>query len=229
MDQAQTTSGMTRRQQAEISRRRIERAAFKLFYGIGYRDSSYTMIAQECGLGRPLVQHHFPRKEDLAAAFLTRALELVFQSMVPQQSAKLHPLLRLTHIEQVICALLLADANMRRFTLEAFSSRNITKRFVLANADHSARIVGRDGQDTSEFVNACVKAYGGVNELMFRALDEGIELDSTDLALQSVSALAALALGRDYQNTTAFLARNALAAEDLMGIVPAFLEALLRG
>ena len=44
------------------TKRMIRKKAYGLFYEIGIDETSYTLIANACDLGRPLIQHHFPQK-----------------------------------------------------------------------------------------------------------------------------------------------------------------------
>ena len=53
----------------------IIHAAWRQFRTSGYHATTYASIAKACGIGRSLVQYHFPRKEELPISLVSWALE----------------------------------------------------------------------------------------------------------------------------------------------------------
>ena len=49
----------------------ILEAAIKLFAKVGIESTTYDQIAIECEVSRPLIQHYFPDREELAFLALT--------------------------------------------------------------------------------------------------------------------------------------------------------------
>lgn len=182
--------------QAGDNRGLIEAAAFRLFREVGYRLTSYSKIAEESGLGRPLVQYYFPKKEDLATGFILRVLEEI--TTLVKQPDDISNLGYITRVGQVYYSFLLADEAMRRLTLDLLSSRQMTSRVIEANTMYTVPFVVEGGADDERMVEASIKAVGGVYELMFRSLDLHVDQDPSDLSAQNVAAFMVFAFGREY-------------------------------
>lgn len=217
-------------QRAGAARERIGRAAFHLFRTIGFAKTSYTRIAEESGEGRPLVQYHFPKKDDLAVAFVERALQLIAGELDARKLADVDAGGRAVRMGQAYYAFLLHDDGMRAFTYGLLSNRQITSRIILVNLEQSLPLVAGDAEN-ERLRAASMKATGGVYELLYDALGGtgeagGADLDPDDLALQNTAAYEAFAEDAVYSEAYERLEGQLLDAATVEAIVAKLLDAL---
>jgi AcrR family transcriptional regulator len=74
---------MTQEERSEKSRQQILDAALKLFSHKGYGATSVRDIAEEAGLSKGNVYHHFPDKETIFRALLERYFQVMSQPDFP--------------------------------------------------------------------------------------------------------------------------------------------------
>lgn len=204
----------------------IESAAYGLFRKVGYKLTSYTMIAEEGGVGRPLVQYYFPKKDDIATSFILRILDSIADLVDAAGKSSELPQGRLAQLGQVYYAFLLSDEAMRRLALDLLSSRHVTGRVIEANAAYTIPLLNPSADDSTRFVEASVKATGGVYELMFRGLERGLPLDPTDLALQNTAAFMAFSTKTSYEKAERLLEPELLDEEAVAGMMPKLAKAV---
>lgn len=202
------------------NRTTIESAAYKLFREIGYKLTSYTAIAEASGVGRPLVQYYFPKKDDLATRFILKVLESITGLVDATGKASPSPQGCIVQLGQVYYAFLLSDEKMRRLAYDLFSSRQVTGKVIETNAAYTIPLLGSAAEDAERLVEASVKATGGVYELMFRGLEKGLPLDPAGLAVQNVAAFLALSSRQGYEEAVGKLSSELLDGETVEGILP---------
>lgn len=192
----------------------IRNAAFKLFRECGYRLTSYSKIAETCGLGRPLVQYYFPKKEDLATEFVLSILRETSALVEPAED----PLVNVTLLGQVYYSFLLSDENMKRLTLDLLSSRQVTGRVTAVNAEYTIPPFA-DMQQSQEILrHASIRATGGIYELLFIGLENGQPFDPGKLSTQNTAAFAAMALGHNYDTVLKDLENQLLSTAQVASI-----------
>ena len=204
----------------------IESAAYKLFRETGYKLTSYTAIAEASGVGRPLVQYYFPKKDDLATSFILKVLESITGLVDATGKASPSPQGRIAQLGQVYYAFLLSDEQMRRLALDLFSSRQVTGKVIEANAVYTIPLLGSAAEDDEQLVEASVKATGGVYELMFRGLEKGLSLDPADLAVQNVAAFLAFSSRQGYEEAVGMLKSELLDDKTVKRILPKLSQAI---
>lgn len=202
------------------NRTAIESAAYRLFREVGYKLTSYTAIAEGSGVGRPLVQYYFPKKDDLATSFILRVLESISGLVGATGKASPSPQGRIAQLGQVYYSFLLSDDKMRRLALDLFSSRQVTGKVIEANAAYTIPLLEGDSEDAERLVEASVKATGGVYELMFRGLERLLPLDPADLAVQNVAAFVAFSSREGYAEAVEMLRPELLDDKIVEGIMP---------
>lgn len=192
----------------------IKTAAFRLFHECGYRLTSYSKIAEASGLGRPLVQYYFPKKEDLATEYVLSILKetSTFVSSNPNALAYL------TQIGQVYYAFLLADDDMRRLTQDLLSSRQVTSRVTMANAEYTIPAFADTQSDAEALRQASIQATGGIYEMLFIGLEQGQDFNPASLSAKNTAVFAAIALGRDYKQTLEELQNAYLPSDKIASI-----------
>ena len=149
----------------------IIRAAEKQFSTKGYKATSYTSIAEACGISRNLVQYHFPKKESLAIAYM--------ESVLARCMKKLH--LTDTGVQDNIAAIksvgseffnaLLAKPGTRLFLSDIISSRELTEGVLAFNYEWA---VGHVTIPATANLDAAMRTVvlrmGGFYELLYWSL-----------------------------------------------------------
>lgn len=204
----------------------IESTAYGLFRKVGYKLTSYTMIAEESGLGRPLVQYYFPKKDDIATSFILRILNSIAGLVDSSGKSSKLPQGHLAQLGQVYYAFLLSSDEMRRLALDLLSSRQVTSSVIEANAAYTIPLLNPAADDDSQLVEASVLATGGVYELMFRGLERGLALDPTDLAIQNTAAFMAFSSNVSYEEAARLLEPELLDEDAVDGMMPRLVKAV---
>ena len=218
---------MAESQKSEQDNREIiESTAYRLFRKIGYKLTSYTMIAEESGIGRPLVQYYFPKKDDIATSFIFRVLGSIVDLVDSAGKSSQLPQGRLVQLGQMYYAFLLSSDEMKRLTLDLFSSRQVTSKVIEANATYTLPILNSADDDSTRLVEASVKATGGVYELMFRGLERELPLDPTDLALQNTAAFMAFSSDMGYEEAANLLKLELLDEGTVDSMMPELAKAI---
>lgn len=196
------------------NRERIETAAFGLFRECGYRLTSYSKIAEASGVGRPLVQYYFPKKEDLATGFV---LTIMRETSMLVDAAD-EPLVSVTRLGQVYYSFLLADAPMKRLTLDLLSSRQVTSRVTAANAEYTIPAFQGMQGNPEILRQASIRATGGIYELLFIGLENNQEFDPGMLSAQNTAAFASIAMDADYHAVLSSLENKLLDQQTVAAI-----------
>lgn len=166
-----------------VLRNRIADAACALFHECGYTHASYTRIAARCGVSRALAQYHWPRKDELAADAMRRALG---GALAGRDEAATWDMDDTVAVATAFYGALLSDSGWRRFLLDVLASRALVARVLPVGVDWMAARMGvtsrMDGGDGGEGVadesfDAAVAEMGGFQELLYRRLREGRYLD----------------------------------------------------
>lgn len=149
----------------------------------GYNATSYRTIAEECGIGRALVQYHFPKKEKLAEAFMASLLE---KSIVELgfTEADLHgnfdaiKAVGVHYFEK-----LLAKKGSRQFLQDILEKRDMTEEILSFNLNWALSHLDASTADKTSHVRLqrnVILHLGGFYELLYWSLrhDESIDIES---------------------------------------------------
>lgn len=181
------------------SKQAIEAAAFRLFSEQGLDATSYTAIAEASGCGRPLVQYHFPKKDDLAVAFVNQSLLSVAEVYSGSDYDVEDHTVRVLRMGQLYYEMVL-NGQMRVFMADALANRNITSRIIRLNAEWSLPYTDDDAAAPG-LVEASIKATGGIYELLYACMGDGVACDAADLAAQNVAAYLVFTQDLTYADT----------------------------
>lgn len=182
------------------SRNDIRKTAFLLFRKLGYKATSYSMIAEESGQGRPLVQYYYPKKEEIAIEFIEEALKTIIQTVQFDSALSDTPELQTLHTGQLYYSFLLWDEDMRRFTKEVLENRAISSHLVEVNADRSLPHLVTE-QDVEPVRAISIKATGGVYELLYLQLQKGDLYKPGEYALQNTATFLSQTTDTSYEDT----------------------------
>lgn len=152
----------------------IAKESWRQFRTLGYDGTSYSTIAEACGISRNLVQYHYPKKEMLSIAFMEQVL-VEAQSSLGISEEKLHGDFRA--IYEVGCcffAFLLQENGYRTFLHDVIKSRERTQNVLSFNASWAlARIDLPTGIDLEPILQEVIVSMGGFYELMYYCLQTG--------------------------------------------------------
>lgn len=184
------------------NKKRIRQAAFVLMYEQGTKQTSYTAIAQKAGVGRPLVQRHYPKKDELLVLFITQVVDTCKARLADFDQRTTNPVLRTLHLSQLYLQTVLYDENMQALTLEILSNRDITGAMVRQHFESSfVWIAQQDNDDQREAYTASIKAIGGIDELLVIQLKDGVGPDAGDLAAQLMAGIETFVTNAAYRDT----------------------------
>lgn len=177
------------------NKRRIRQAAFALMYERGFTAASYSDIAARAGVGRPLVQRHFPKKEQFVLDMIERATELCKQTLREHDGATTERVLRALHFLQLYQTLVLVDDAMAHLTRDVIANRDLTGAVIDAHWESTFQYCDGGAMGARE---AAVRVLGGTYELMTVRMAAGEPLDAGSLAAQTMAAFLALTVDESY-------------------------------
>ena len=151
----------------------IVRESWRQFRTNRYGGTTYSTIAEACGISRNLVQYHFPKKELLSTAFMERVLEQAQRALGFSQE-RIHN--DYHAIYQVGCCFfefLLQEDGYRAFLLDVISSRERTESVLAFNASWALeRVDFPENVDFEPVRQEVVVSMGGYYELLYYCLKE---------------------------------------------------------
>ena len=192
-----------------VTRTDIRKAAFRLFRTVGYKSTSYSMIAEESGQGRPLVQYYYPKKEQFALEFILEALQIINDLLTGSDCDSTDPAVHTTRLGQIYYGFLLYDDAMRTFTKELLAKRDISSQIVSINAEESLPGIV-DEPDAERMKNASIQATGGVYELLYLSLLAGVVMSPGECSVKNTAAFLAFTNGVPYEEAGSALERELL-------------------
>ena len=175
---------------------KIRATAWEQFRTRGYTATSYSSIAEACGINRALVQYHCPKKEQLAIGFLERLL-VACREALGFSEADLKR--NYTRIFEVGCCYFgfLMRHGYRQFLTDIISGRDTTETMLAFNGGWALAHAGLptpQGDDRIAFTHAVIVHMGGFYELLYYCLKTGEAMD-VPAALAYVVNAFATALG----------------------------------
>lgn len=162
------------------TRKQIQRATFELFAEVGYAKTSYSAIAQRCGMTKALVQYYFKKKEDLAIDLMNMMLEnciddLGYRNANSSEGARFEEMVR---IGEEYFARILATNGYTQFLTDILASRELTETVLAFNAQWAFSYLDRPGDELSQAaIDTVVLSMGGFYELLYHTLKEGRTFD----------------------------------------------------
>ena len=160
----------------------IVKAAFTLFYELGYEGTTYELIAQKAHTKKTNVQYYFPKKKALFLLLIERLLDEVYDRaetlILTENHLDEHTKISLMGL--IYYAVLLSDDKSCRLTYEAISHRDVTSELLTTNANWASRSIAfiRDSEHyTERFMPAHIISTGGVYEYLYYSIGNGIAVD----------------------------------------------------
>lgn len=207
---------MPRKENAE-AKEAIRQAAFAAFRERGYAATSYTAIAERCGMSRALVQYYFKKKEDLALSLFTLLLEQSVDLLgyAHPEGPEENRFAELYRIGQVHFAYLTREDGYRCFLEDVLGSRELTEDVLAFNGTWAFRYLGRGAEELdAATMDSVVMSMGGFYELLYHCLKEDRQMDVAG-GLHRVMLAFMEPLGYAGERAAALLASGQMNAKDL--------------
>ncbi|MDO4842007.1 MAG: TetR/AcrR family transcriptional regulator [Phoenicibacter congonensis] len=128
----------------------IVKEAEKQFSTVGYKNTSYTTIAEACEISRNLVQYHFPKKESLAIAFMESVLSRSMEKLGFSDIDLRGNFDAIKKVGTVFFEKLLKKPGTRLFLTDIISSRELTQSVLAFNYEWALSHVGVNDESSSE-------------------------------------------------------------------------------
>ena len=170
----------------EELRERIARVAARQFAERGYDETSYTTIAEECGVSRNLVQYHWPKKDQLAIAYMQTVLDGCMRELGYADRDLTDDVEKVCRLGTRFFKTLLAGTGTRTFLRDVLASRDLTEgvlAFNIAWAIEHLRV--SPAADMDAVTRVAIVRMGGFYELLYWCLKNDRPMD-VDAELSAV-------------------------------------------
>lgn len=174
----------------------IRREAWHLFGTTGYHATSYTAMAEACGIKRPLVQYHFPKKEALAAQFLSNELKRTQEAWGFSDIDLSNSLDKIYAVGAAFYGSFCVPGGRSTFLCDILESRMLTDRVIPFNGSWIASHVAVASGGASNVAALCppsdeiIVPFGGFHEALYVHLDGGEPYDVAEGLAPVVRAIA---------------------------------------
>ncbi len=167
-------------------------AAAEQFAANGYNETSYTSIAEQCGISRNLVQYYWPRKELLALDYMGCVLADSMASLGYSDGDIEGDFKRIAQVGAAFFDTLLAKPGTSRFLFDIISDRALTEAVLAFNFDWVMAHVGAAPQPNADAAQrAVIKQMGGFYDLLYWCLKNSRPFDVRSEIAPVVEAFAA--------------------------------------
>ena len=147
----------------------IRLSAYRLMLEQGIKAASYTEIAKQSGVGRPLVQKHFSKKEQLILDVIEDII--IASVIVLKKNDRFEDTYQanILRAPQIYLTVLLGSEASIRFTSEAMRMNGVAMQIV----DVLKQMAASLGLDTDDpgFMAALLKAVGGLEKMAYYQLE----------------------------------------------------------
>lgn len=192
----------------------IEREARTLFLEKGYKNTSYADIAAACGLAKTNVQQHFPKKELFISDLYQDLLDELDTFLTEHKERTDNYFVNLYRIGQLLFGFLLGTEELRRFTFDLLSDRNLTDIMIdLEVAWATSYEVGFTKDELATFGDDIAMIMGGIYELIYRNLKVGVAMHPEDIQTR-IMTMFAYTRGLSAEEAAKLFPRGLVSAEE---------------
>lgn len=175
----------------------IRMCAYALMYERGYSATSYTDIAARSGLGRPLVQRYFPRKEQFILDLIQDVSTICKRLLEEHESIQLPIVIRRLHLTQLYLSVLLRDQSAISLTCDVLADRKVTAQVIDLHYRSAYAMFPDD--DQAVLREASIRSMGGTYELIMDKHLRNESISPDDLAAQTMAAFLSFSQDAPYQ------------------------------
>lgn len=199
-------------------KQQIEQQARILFRQKGYKKTSYTDIAEACGLEKTNIQIHFPRKELFIYHFMEDILNASDEYFASANLKTDNFLGNFYLVGQVFYAFLLSEPGLQTLTRDILSDRKLTEGLIQTELNWADAYIRN--YSSKSYTDDIAFVMGGVYELLYRHLTAGEVPDPKDIQYKTMNVFMMLegmdedrslldsAPSIDYAESNAFLMKK---------------------
>lgn len=199
-------------------KQQIEQQARILFRQKGYKKTSYTDIAEACGLEKTNIQIHFPRKELFIYHFMEDILNASDEYFASANLKTDKFLGNFYLVGQVFYAFLLSEPGLQTLTRDILSDRKLTEGLIQTELNWADAYIRN--YSSKSYTDDIAFVMGGVYELLYRHLTAGEVPDPKDIQYKTMNVFMMLegmdedrslldsAPSIDYAESNAFLMKK---------------------
>ena len=217
---------MSKRRNEDVERSVLV-AAWDLFMEKGYQGTSYTDIAELSGVSRSLVQYYFPKK-DLLALTCGKAIVIASHVVVRTEIHQdLNQVASAYITGQVLLAALFLNKGSQRFLFDILRDRDIAQQLIVQNYQLAHRAFAVSLDQFAAIPDRAMMVAGGLGELAYYYLAQGIMPDVSSLLKPGVlvqASIFGLVDETTPQQEQAMLAPYALSNETLAPLAAKAME-----
>lgn len=169
---------------------KIEQQARILLREKGYKKTSYTDIAEACGLEKTNIQIHFPRKELFLYHFMEDILNASDDYFAASNLKTDNFLVNFYLVGQVFYAFLLSEPGLQTFTRDILSDRKLTEGLIQTELNWADNYIRSYSNES--YTDDIAFVMGGVYELLYRHLSSGNVPDPKDIQYRTMSVFMML-------------------------------------
>ncbi len=217
----------------EKFRKEILNAFWESFQKEGYSAASYGNIAQKLDTTKALIQYHYPKKDQIAIAFMERLLNETTDVLhIERSTTGTDAFANLNRLGQVYFTFLLQENGYQMFLYDVIRSRDLTEAVLAFNVSWALSFTGYETEEQSEHseVNAVDRSaivhMGGFYELLYHCLKNKQFFD-VKAELHDVLEAFVCALGYEHDQAINMLTSGTMSDAELKSAVASLNERLL--
>lgn len=169
----------------------MEQTARALFLEKGYTNTSMADIGRAMGKEKTYVQRHFPKKELFIEHFFTDLLNAADEFFTKKGLKDENYYVNLFLIGTCQYAFLLSSPEMKRFTTDVLSHRDLTEVIIEQDIAWAASYLTDFSLEEREgFADNIVMVMGGIYELVYHRLKNGGNIDPAEAQTRSMELFA---------------------------------------
>lgn len=162
-------------------KQKIAVAAYGLFFEKGYNKTSYSDIAKASNNTNGIVQHYYPKKENLILDLLSKQLELIEEYIKEKSLVSDDPHVNMFMIGQIYYNFQINYAKAKLLSIDIFESRKITHQVFLLNDNWTYKYMELPEEEKINQAFISEIAIGGAYEIGYRALVNNETIDINKL------------------------------------------------
>ncbi len=164
----------------------IHSTSWELFHEVGYRETSYSQIAEKLEISKGLVQYHVAHKEELAISLMKHVLQISIEKLEKSKNISgfgTNAFNDLYLIGQAYFEHLLDGDAYKTFLIDILRSRDLTEGVLAFNMEWAFTYIKQQQPEmipdtiTPAILQSVVTYMGGFYEWMYFCLKNNVSLD----------------------------------------------------